>query len=79
MAAMAQQQFFNLTANEVRVDTVLHSFVHSFQLSGAHADSLYEVEIAYPDFIDMTKKAREIWDGESPWMDLQTVIAAMKG
>jgi len=27
---------------------------------------------------DMTKKAREIWDGESPWIDLQTVIAAMQ-
>ena len=25
-----------------------------------------------------TKKAREIWDGKNPWMDLQTVIAAMK-
>ena len=72
MAAMAQQQFFNLTANEVRVDTVLHSFVHSFQLSGAHADSLYEVEIAYPDFIDMTKKEAEqvelLMGGEHPAM-----------
>jgi len=32
----------------------------------------------YNPVIDMTKKAREIWDGKSPWMDLQTVIAAMK-
>ncbi len=32
----------------------------------------------YNPVIEMTKKAREIWDGKSPWIDLQTVIAAMQ-
>ena len=32
----------------------------------------------YNPVIDMTKKAREIWDGKSPWIDLQTVMAAMQ-
>ena len=32
----------------------------------------------YNPVIDMTKKAREIWDGKSPWIELDTVIAAMR-
>ena len=33
----------------------------------------------YNPVIEMTKKATEIWDGKEPYMDLQTVIAAMRG
>lgn len=32
----------------------------------------------YNPVIDMTKKAREIWDGKDPWIELDTVIAAMR-
>lgn len=27
--------------------------------------------------VEMTKKAREIWDGKSPWIDIEEVYAAM--
>ncbi len=51
---VSAQRFFNLTAAEVRVDSALPRFSHAIPLSGAYADSLYTVSIAYPEFIDMT-------------------------
>ena len=50
--AMAQS-FFNLTADEVRIDSVLPCFQHSLPLGENYADSIYEVTIDYPEFIDM--------------------------
>ncbi len=47
------QGFFNLTADEVRIDSVLPSFGHSFPLTEGWADSTYSVTIEYPEFIDM--------------------------
>lgn len=55
-AAMAQgvrQKFFNLTADDVRIDSVLPLFTHSIPLSGAWQDSVYTVSIEYPEFILM--------------------------
>ena len=48
------QQFYNLTADEVRIDTVLPRFSCSLPLPKQYDDSLYRVSIAYPEFIDMT-------------------------
>ena len=50
------QNFFNLTADEVRVDTLLPRFSYSFPLPDNYADSLYTAEILYPDFIDMSPR-----------------------
>ena len=47
------QRFFNLTANEVRIDSVLPSFVCSVPLGANYQDSVYTVSIAYPEFIKM--------------------------
>ena len=47
------QEFFNLTADEVRIDTVLPHFEHAWPLGTAYADSTYAVSIEYPEFIDM--------------------------
>ena len=47
------QEFFNLTAQQVRIDSVLPRFAHSFDLPANYADSVYEVSIGYPEFIDM--------------------------
>ena len=47
------QRFFNLTANEVKVDSVLPTFGYSFPLQGDYQDSVYTVSIAYPEYIDM--------------------------
>ena len=51
---MAQAHFFNLTANDVKIDSVLPYFSHSFELNECYADSSYTVSILYPEFIDMT-------------------------
>ena len=48
------QQFFNLTANEVRIDTLLPVFTHSVPLGRHYADSVYNVSIEYPEFIPMS-------------------------
>ena len=47
------QRFFNLTANEVRIDSVLPSFVCSVPLGANYQDSVYTVSIVYPEFIKM--------------------------
>ena len=48
------QQFFNLTAEEVRVDSVLPMFTHTYPLGYGYQDSTYTVSIEYPEFIPMS-------------------------
>lgn len=48
------QRFFNLTSDEVRVDTVLPHFGYAVPLDGDFQDSVYTATILYPEFIDMT-------------------------
>ena len=48
------QQFYNLTADEVRIDSVLPRFSCTLPLPREYADSAYQVHIAYPEFIEMT-------------------------
>ena len=48
------QKFFNLTAEEVKIDTVLPHFTYTQTLPVNHADSVYTVSIEYPEFIDMS-------------------------
>ena len=50
------QNFFNLTDDEVRIDTLLPRFSYSFPLPDNYADSVYVAEIVYPDFIDMSQR-----------------------
>ena len=47
------QRFFNLTADEVRIDTLLPVFNYAYPLGPNYADSTYEVTIEYPEFIPM--------------------------
>ena len=51
---MSAQSFFNLTASEVKIDSLLPTFTYQFDLGRNYADSVYTVEIVYPEFIDMT-------------------------
>lgn len=48
------QDFFNLTADEVKISGSLPWFTHSFDIGKGYADSTYSVEIEYPEFVDMT-------------------------
>ncbi len=50
------QEFFNLTAEEVRIDTLLPVFTWQKQLGARYADSVYTVSIEYPEFIPMTSR-----------------------
>ena len=49
------QRFFNLTADEVQVDSLLPCFSYQQALGPNYADSIYEVSIAYPEFMDMSQ------------------------
>ena len=52
---ISAQEFFNLTADEVKIDSVLPSFVYERELGMAYADSVYSVTIEYPEFMDMSE------------------------
>ena len=48
------QRFFNLTADEVRIDTLLPAFHYAHPLGEHYADSTYSVKIVYPEFLPMS-------------------------
>ena len=48
------QLFFNLTADEVKIDSVLPQFTYSFDLGEHYADSTYHVSLAYPEFLPLS-------------------------
>ena len=47
------QKFYNLTAKEVRVDSVLPVFCHTESLPANYRDSVYSFSIAYAEYADM--------------------------
>ena len=49
------QEWVNLTASEVRIDSVLPVYTYQKNLGPRYADSVYTVSIEYPEFIDMSK------------------------
>ena len=49
----ASQKFFNLTSQEVKVDSMLPQFIYSIPLKGNYQDSIYTVEVKYPEYLDM--------------------------
>ncbi len=54
LPAKPQQRFFNLTAEEVKVDSVLPHFLYSIPLPQNYQDSVYTVSVKYPEYMDMT-------------------------
>ena len=54
-AEAVAQEFFNLTAEQVKIDTLLPHFACSLPLGPAYADSTYTVAIEYPEFVEMTE------------------------
>ena len=47
------QRFYNLTSDEVRVDSIMPLFSHNEALPANYRDSVYSVDIAYPEYADM--------------------------
>ena len=54
--SFSQSQFFNLTADEVRVDSLLPVFNYACPLGPDYADSVYSVAIEYPEFVPMSEE-----------------------
>ena len=55
------QSFFNLTADEVRIDTLLPVFNYAFPLGSHYADSTYQVSIEYPEFVPMSEEEIKLY------------------
>lgn len=80
-AGMAQKIFYNLTADQVKVDSILPLFSASFPLGPHYADSIYSVELRYPEFRDMSHAdiarlqaiTTETWP-EMPEVESRTVV-----
>ena len=70
--ATKAQRFYNLTADEVKIDSVLPLFTYTQELGARYADSTYTVSIAYPEFVDMSAddvaRLRQITDKPLPAM-----------
>lgn len=49
------QEFINLSAQQVRIDSLLPVFTFQKPLGLHYADSVYTVSIEYPEFIDMSR------------------------
>ncbi len=80
------QKFFNLTADEVKIDSVLPYFTHSVPLGSEWQDSVYTVSIVYPEFLDMSNadsaRYKNITDDELPELpeiETNTVVERKKG
>ena len=86
VTASAQNRFFNLTAEEVRIDSVLPYFSFRHKLGENFRDTTYTVEIDYPEFIDMSPNdimkykliSAEI-PGEMPEMETHVAVERKQG
>ena len=53
ITVQAQKRFYNLTAEELRIDSVLPNVAYSVQLPKNYQDSVYTLSIKYPEYINM--------------------------
>lgn len=79
------QRFFNLTSSQVSVDSVMPEFAYSVPLYDNYNDSVYNISILYPEFIDMTRSDidnyQRMSDEELPEMPVvsqRTVVSRKK-
>ena len=78
------QEYVNLTAQQVRIDSLLPVYTYQKQLGSHYADSIWHVSIEYPLFIDMSsadvKRYRQVCGEPLPaWPEVsQSVEVARK-
>ena len=78
------QEYVNLTAQQVRIDSLLPVYTYQKQLGSHYADSIWHVSIEYPLFIDMSsadvKSYRQVCGDPLPaWPEVsQSVEVARK-
>ena len=53
ITVQAQKRFYNLTAEELRIDSFLPNVAYSVPLPQNYQDSTYTLNIRYPEYIDM--------------------------
>lgn len=80
------QKFFNLTADEVRIDGELPYFAYSMPLGDAWSDSIYTAHLEYAEFIDMSSADVERYMkisgkplGEMPEVSANVVVERKRG
>ena len=64
-SSVQAQKFYNLTAEEVQIDSLLPHFACSVPLPDDYLDSVYTVSLSYPEFIDMSKADIALYDSIS--------------
>lgn len=57
-----KQRFINLTVQDIEIDSLLPEFTYSIPLGPNYADSTYQLEIRYPEFIDMSEHDIELFN-----------------
>lgn len=83
MHAMAQKtQFYNLTADQLKVDSLLPHVGCTYDLPLNHADSVYEVALKYLEYYDLSpaeveayKRIEPAIPAETPVIDVNTVYS----
>lgn len=58
---LSAQRFFNLTNEQVRIDSTLPRFTYTIALPTNYADSVYTPSILYPEFVDMAESDIEAY------------------
>lgn len=61
-ASAQSQRFFNLTVDDIEIDSMLPHFAYSIPLGKNYADSTYTIEMRYPEFIEMTEHDIELYN-----------------
>lgn len=58
---LSAQRFFNLTNEQVRIDSTLPRFTYTIALPTNYGDSVYTPSILYPEYVDMTESDIEAY------------------
>ncbi len=68
LTVAATNDFVYLTDDELKIDTVLPYYATTIEIGKNYADSVYSVEIEYPEFVPMTKVEKQqflkLWDAD---------------
>ena len=85
-ARAQQQRFFNLTVDDIAIDSVLPRFCYGIPLGDHFEDSTYTLEIRYPEFLDMGRtdslRFHQLTDedpGRLPVIERNIVVDRKKG
>ncbi len=57
VSANAQfKQFIHLNSENIKIDSILPHFISTIPIGENYTDSIYKIEIKYPEFVDLTKE-----------------------